>query len=45
MCLNNATTLVAAQMDAENAPQKLVSTVFDLADQLYAEYNLRYNEE
>ena len=45
MCLNNATTLVAAKMDAENAPQKLVSTVFDLADQLYAEYNLRYNEE
>ena len=45
MCLNNATALVAAQMDAENAPQKIVSTVFDLADQLYAEYNLRYNEE
>jgi hypothetical protein len=45
MCLNNATNLVAAQMDAENAPQKIVSTVFDLADQLYAEYNLRYNEE
>ena len=45
MCLNNATALVAAQMDAENAPQKIVSTVFDLANQLYAEYNLRYNEE
>tara|TARA_R110001592_G_scaffold79999_2_gene238705 strand:+ start:650 stop:1105 length:456 start_codon:yes stop_codon:yes gene_type:complete len=45
MCLNNATNLVASQMDAENAPQNLVSTVFDLADQLYAEYNIRYNEE
>ena len=45
MCLNNATSLVAAQMDSENAPQNLVQTVFDLADQLYEEYNNRYTEE
>ena len=45
MCLNNATALVAAQMDSANAPQNLVQTVFDLADQLYEEYNNRYSEE
>ena len=45
MCLNNATALVAAQMDSDNAPQNLVQTVFDLADQLYEEYNNRYSEE
>jgi len=45
MCLNNATALVVAQMDAENAPQNLVQTVFNLADQLYEEYNNRYSEE
>ena len=45
MCLNNATALVAAQMDSDNAPQNLVQTGFDLADQLYEEYNNRYSEE
>ena len=43
MCLNNATNLTAAQMDSENAPQNMVTTIFDLADELYAEYNKRYN--
>ena len=45
MCLNNAGNLIAAQMDSENVPQNLVTTVFDLADELYAEYNARYNGE
>ena len=45
MCLNNAGNLIAARMDADNVPQNLVTTVFDLADELYAEYNARYNGE
>jgi hypothetical protein len=45
MCLNNAGNLIAARMDSENVPQNLVKTVFDLADELYAEYNARYNGE
>lgn len=43
MCLNNATALVAAQMDAENQTQNMVQKIFDLTDELYAEYNNRYN--
>ena len=42
MCINNATHLTAAQMDAENAPQKLVNSIYDLADALFAEYKSRY---
>ena len=42
MCINNATHLTAAQMDAENAPQKLVNSIYDLADALFAEYQNRY---
>ena len=45
MCINNATSLMAAQMDAESAPQNLVEQVYDLADKLLAEYNKRYNEQ
>lgn len=45
MCINNATSLMAAQMDAESAPQNLVEQVYDLADALLAEYNKRYNEQ
>tara|TARA_R100001509_G_scaffold126649_1_gene80126 strand:+ start:360 stop:806 length:447 start_codon:yes stop_codon:yes gene_type:complete len=45
MCINNATSLMAAQMDAESAPQNLVEQVYDLADELLAEYNKRYNEQ
>jgi len=36
---------MAAQMDAESAPQNLVEQVYDLADELLAEYNKRYNEQ
>ena len=43
MCLNNATALIAAEIDAENQPQNLVQRIFDLTDELYAEYNNRYN--
>tara|TARA_R110001606_G_scaffold387203_2_gene551693 strand:+ start:2760 stop:3203 length:444 start_codon:yes stop_codon:yes gene_type:complete len=43
MCLNNATSLIAAQTDAENQPQNMVQQIFDLTDELYAEYNQRYN--
>ena len=45
MCINNATSLMAAQMDSESAPQNLVEQVYDLADELLAEYNKRYNEQ
>ena len=44
MCLNNATALIAAEIDAENQPQNLVERVFDLTDALYAEYEARYNQ-
>jgi hypothetical protein len=43
MCLNNATELIAAQCDKESKPQNLVTAFFDLTDDLYAEYNSRYN--
>lgn len=43
MCLNNATSLIAAKTDAENEPQNMVQQIFDLTDELYAEYNQRYN--
>ena len=43
MCLNNATALIAAKTDAENEPQNMVQQIFDLTDELYAEYNQRYN--
>ena len=42
MCINNATHLTAAQMDSENAPQKLVNSIYDLADSLFEEYQIRY---
>ena len=43
MCLNNATALMAAQVSPEAQPQNLVRQIFDLTDELYAEYNNRYN--
>ncbi len=43
MCLNNATELIAATIDADNQPQGMVGKIFDLTDELYAEYNSRYN--
>jgi hypothetical protein len=42
MCLNNATELIAAQCDKDNQPQNMVAKIFDLTDELYAEYNNRY---
>ena len=42
MCLNNATELIAAQCDKDNQPQGMVAKIFDLTDELYAEYNNRY---
>ena len=42
MCLNNATELIAAQCDKENQPQDMVAKIFDLTDELYAEYRSRY---
>ena len=42
MCINNATHLTAAQVDAESAPQNLVNSIYDLADALFAEYKARY---
>ena len=44
MCLNNATELTAATISPDNQPQNLIETIFDLTDELYAEYNRRYNE-
>lgn len=45
MCINNATTLVAAQItDMESVPEGIVGQVYDLADELLAEYNNRYQE-
>jgi len=43
MCLNNATELIAAEIDGESKPQNMVKQIFDLTDELYAEYNQRYN--
>jgi hypothetical protein len=45
MCINNATALVSAQItDMENVPEGIVTQIYDLADELLAEYNNRYNE-
>ncbi len=44
MCLNNATALMAATVSPDNQPQNMVQKIFDLTDELYAEYNLRYND-
>ena len=43
MCMNNATALIAAQTDAEHHPQNMVQQIFDLTDELYAEYQKRYD--
>ena len=42
MCLNNATELMAATVSPDNQPQNMVKKVFDLTDELYAEYKNRY---
>ena len=41
--LNNATELMAATVSPDNQPQNMVEKIFDLTDELYAEYNRRYN--
>lgn len=48
MCINNATTIIAASgeehINLQIQNNDLVPEIYDLADELLAEYNKRYNE-
>lgn len=49
MCINNATTIIAASgeehINLQMQNNDLVPEIYDLADELLAEYNKRYNEQ